>query len=152
MTVLQKERISSLREHGKSYREIAISLSLSINTIKSFCRNNGITVPKDKENSTEPQFCPICGKVLKRVKGKKSKRFCSDKCRMTYWNKHQNELIHKRAKEVVCPTCNKAFSTSINSSRKFCSHSCYITYRFGGANDRWEFHKRKVISYTKSNP
>ena len=45
----EKARIIELREEGLSYTEIAKIMDISKNTIKSFCRRNGITeTKKDK--------------------------------------------------------------------------------------------------------
>ena len=35
--------ITRLRQAGYSYKEIADALKISINTVKSFCRRNGLT-------------------------------------------------------------------------------------------------------------
>lgn len=32
----------------------------------------------------------------------------------------------------TCPACGKEFPVYGNSHRKFCSHACYIAYRFRG--------------------
>lgn len=42
----KKARIRELREEGLSYTEIAKRMDISKNTIKSFCRRNGITETK----------------------------------------------------------------------------------------------------------
>lgn len=42
----EKARIIELREEGLSYTEIAKRMDISKNTIKSFCRRNGITETK----------------------------------------------------------------------------------------------------------
>jgi len=54
MTDLEKQRIAVMRSAGESYKEIAEALSLSVNTVKTFCRRNrltgtrgGVSAPKD---------------------------------------------------------------------------------------------------------
>ena len=42
----KKARIRELREEGLSYTGIAKRMDISKNTIKSFCRRNGITETK----------------------------------------------------------------------------------------------------------
>lgn len=43
MTDQEKQRIAVMRSAGESYREIAEALSLSVNTVKTFCRRNQLT-------------------------------------------------------------------------------------------------------------
>ena len=42
MTVEQKERITALRNSGKSYAEIAKELGLGKSTVSNFCLRNGV--------------------------------------------------------------------------------------------------------------
>lgn len=60
----------------------------------------------------------------------KEKIFCSDNCRMKWWNSHQ-ELVNRKAEYVfVCRNCGKLFTAYGNKERKYCSHSCYIEHRY----------------------
>ena len=43
MTDQQKQRIAVMRSVGKSYKEIAKTLDLSLNTVQTFCRRNMLT-------------------------------------------------------------------------------------------------------------
>ncbi len=43
MTDQEKQRIAVMRSAGESYKEIAEALSLSVNTVKTFCRRNQLT-------------------------------------------------------------------------------------------------------------
>ena len=54
MTDQEKQRIAVMRSAGESYKEIAKTLNLSLNTVQTFCRRNqltgtrgGISAPKD---------------------------------------------------------------------------------------------------------
>ncbi len=42
MTVEQKDRITTLRNNGKSYAEIAKELGLGKSTVSNFCLRNGV--------------------------------------------------------------------------------------------------------------
>ena len=42
MTENQKKLVQIYREKGMSYKEVADTLSVSINTIKTFCKRNGL--------------------------------------------------------------------------------------------------------------
>jgi len=36
--------------------------------------------------------CIKCGVVIVSIKGKKKKRFCSDRCRWDWWNNHIKQM------------------------------------------------------------
>jgi len=65
MTKGQKETLRSLRLDGYGYATIANTLSLSINTVKSYCRRNSLPcVKKIAQNSEKLPllYCQHCGK------------------------------------------------------------------------------------------
>ncbi len=136
MTDNQKLQIEKLREQGYGYTKIGQMLGISENTIKSFCRRNGlggvaiekVAVP----NKEEKHFCLNCGREVKQNQGRKVKKFCSDKCRNKWWNGHLEQVNKKANYEYICPTCKKPFTAYGNANRKYCSHECYIRNRFGG--------------------
>lgn len=39
--------------------------------------------------------CKFCGKEVHQNPGRKEKKFCDDKCRMAYWNSHQDKVERK---------------------------------------------------------
>lgn len=129
MTPEQKEAVVQLRRQGLGYKAISSTLSLSINTIKSYCRRYQIS----KGNTEIPRkdYCPSCGKVLTHCQSKKKKRFCGSLCRNRWWNSHLNEVKRQAFTNHVCQNCSIAFQSYGNSKRLYCSHSCYIAYRFG---------------------
>ena len=133
MNAVQKEQISKARCSGESYSSIADTLGLSVNTVKSFCRRNGIT--KDNVSGAETikenkGICVRCGKKLIFSSNAKPKRFCDDKCRISWWNHHRNLLRHKREHNLTCAHCGASFDYSDIKTRKYCSHPCYIADRF----------------------
>ena len=134
MTDSQKQEIVVLRKEGIGYMKIAHKLGISQNTVKSYCRRNGLTKPEEialVEDATM-HFCLQCGVPVPQNPGRKLKRFCSDKCRMTWWNHHQEKINRKANYEFTCACCGKKFIAYGNSNRKYCSHKCYINDRFGG--------------------
>ncbi|MCD7712356.1 MAG: RNA polymerase subunit sigma-70 [Firmicutes bacterium] len=136
MTDEQKLRIRNLRGNNVGYVRIARMLGISENTVRSYCRRNEMTwnsAPKDEMSNveTEKHFCKCCGKPVRQNPGRKEKKFCSDKCRMSWWNSHPESVRRKSAREIVCPTCGKRFF-SYESGRKYCCHDCYVVDRFGG--------------------
>ncbi len=140
MNDIQKSQIINMRAAGIGYKRIAKELDVSENTIKSFCRrnnlakNNNIT-PVEMPKYTSNVICKNCGKVVLQNDKRKKKQFCSDKCRMNWWNSHREQVKHKSVDIRICPGCHKEFKVYGKSDRKYCSHACYIKDRFGGAND-----------------
>ena len=131
MTSEQKEQIMRLRGKGRGYTEIAKSLGISKNTVKSFCRRN-----KDSQSADErqdfPGCCRECGKLLVQKEHTKRRIFCSATCRKAWWKAHPERLHRKAVYHFRCAGCGKPFSAYGNSKRKFCTHACYIQTRFGG--------------------
>lgn len=141
MNDMQKSQIINMRADGIGYRAIAKELDISENTIKSFCRRNNLTKTESvvvvtiPERASEKVICKNCGKIVPQNDKRKKKQFCSDKCRMAWWNSHREEVHHKKITTVVCPGCNKKFQVYGNTDRKYCSHACYIIDRFGGGSN-----------------
>ena len=134
MTDHQKAKVVEMRKAGCGYSEISKALSVSRDTIKTFCRRNNVecgsqntAVQKDVEG-----VCPECGKPITQTPGRKPKRFCSQECRQKWWNAHPERVGQKAVYEYVCPNCGQSFTAYGNSHRKFCSHECYVAARFKG--------------------
>lgn len=138
MTPDEKSRLTAMRIEGSSYAEIADALGISKNTVKTFCRRNGLTpevegMPVEITPAhTTDRLCPQCGKPVIQPEGRKQKKFCSDTCRNRWWNSHMDMVKRKAIYEYTCPTCGSAFTAYGNSHRKYCCHECYIADRFGG--------------------
>ncbi len=72
MTVEQKDRITALRNNGKSYAEIARELGLGKSTVSNFCLRNGVETGRNnlpetpfrvntvQVGSVEKQSVPAC--------------------------------------------------------------------------------------------
>ena len=114
-------KITSMRQQGKGAAEIAETLDLPLNTVKSYLRRH-------PETDTS-RVCPQCGKPVVQKEGRKEKKFCSDKCRMTWWNSHQSEIKKEAYYTLVCQFCGKEFESYGNQRRKFCSRKCYGNHR-----------------------
>jgi hypothetical protein len=122
----QNEKITVLRKQGYSYSKIADTLGVSINTIKSFCQRNNLGgVASKNSRLTGETFCKGCSKSLKQTSGKKQKIFCSDKCRMTWWNSHPEKVNRKTIRSFICKTCGDSFESYGSRERKYCSRKCY---------------------------
>ena len=130
MTPDEKSRLTAMRIAGSSYTEIADALGLSKNTVKTFCRRNGLAPEVEStpvDDIPAERLCPHCVKPVIQLEGRKEKKFCSDTCRNRWWNSHM-DMVKRKA----IPTCGSAFTAYGNSHRKYCCHVCYIADRFGG--------------------
>ena len=137
MTDEQRLQIRNLRAEGYSYGRVSQMLGLSENTIKTFCRRNGLggVVDAPAPTNAEGHFCLCCGVPVQQMSGRKEKKFCSDRCRNKWWNSHLEKVERKANYEFECPHCGKNFTAYGNKNRKYCSHECYIADRFGGGSD-----------------
>ncbi len=124
----EMDRINTIRlyHRGYGYKKIAKELGLSPNTVKSFL----IRHPTSREAVRETErFCKNCGEPLKQMPHKRKKIFCSDSCRMKWWNSHTEQVERKAYYDFVCRECGKKFESYGNSHRKFCSRACYVAFR-----------------------
>lgn len=131
MTNEQKEQITALRHQGYGYSKIAQTLSISENTVKSYCRRNGLNSDTLGNTAT----CKQCGKPMAVNEKYKPRQFCSDRCRFLYWNSHHSRSRQKTIYHLVCKKCGATFESHGNKNRKYCSHDCYIAARFGKGRD-----------------
>ena len=136
MTKNEKEQVDRLRREGLGYKKIAQIIGVSDNSVKTYCRRKGkdevfqeIVAPMP---GTVHRECLCCGKEVLQTAGRKEKKFCSDRCRMKWWNSHLDLVKRKAMYEFTCPCCGKQFTAYGNANRKYCSHACYIEDRFGG--------------------
>lgn len=134
MTENEKAKVRFFRTtEGLGYGAIADKLGLSENTVKSFCRRNGLAGVASKKVAT---ICRQCHKPLVQESKEESKRkgakFCSEACRRAWWKEHPELITRKSYYTLVCAHCGKTFQSYGNSRRKYCGHPCYIAARFGG--------------------
>ena len=132
MTDLQKSQIIALREQGYGYATIASSLGLTKNQVSAFCRRNQLTGTNAAvhiEDRPDPNCCRNCGKPLTQTPGRKPVKFCSDACRMAWWNAHPERVQRKAYYTLTCRHCGKQFESYGNSHRVFCSRDCYLKFR-----------------------
>ncbi|WP_314626927.1 RNA polymerase subunit sigma-70, partial [uncultured Selenomonas sp.] len=85
MTEQEKSKIRSLRTEGYGYKKIALAVGISVNTVKSFCRNNELT------GNSSSAVCLACGKPLVQMPKRKQRKFCSAQCREKWWNKNRDK-------------------------------------------------------------
>lgn len=121
MTDEQKLKIIEMRGKGVTFAKIADSLDVSLNTVKSFYRRK-----------QDLNVCKNCGTPITQPPRARKKMFCSDKCRMKWWNSHPQNISRKAIYDFTCENCGRVFQAYGNDHRKYCSRSCYTKSRFGG--------------------
>ncbi|MDR1806135.1 MAG: hypothetical protein LBQ80_05155 [Clostridium sp.] len=150
MTELGKAWIVSLRKHGDSYGIIAQKTELNINSIKSYCKRNGLgegvkVVPSPPPKQIPRTTCKFCGEPLVQNPKQKSKQYCSAKCRQLFW-KAQARVRHPLPHNIVaCQQCGTEFDNLAQKTRKYCSMDCYMTARFGKPPKRKSIPKKIAV-------
>lgn len=133
MTTDERKMLTTYRQQGFGYKKIAQLTGLSVNTVKTYCKRNALGgVVASRDCRSMDKICKCCGAPLFQTPGRKPKVFCSDACRTKWWNTHPELVNHRDGRQVVCGHCGQVFSVSKNSTRKYCSHNCYIAERFHG--------------------
>jgi len=142
MTPEQKEKIYKSRLQGLGYKAIAREMQMTVDVIKGYCKRHHLNGPAEvvqlnseviKENSG---LCLHCKNPIRQKKHGRTKKFCSDACRYTWWNENSGHRQKDRATyNYTCDNCGRKFSAYGNKVRKYCSHNCYIKSRFWGEED-----------------
>ena len=107
--------INYYRRIGRTQREISAILGVPESTIKTYCWRHPDT----------DDICLMCGTKMSHTTGKKKKRFCTDKCRLSWWKNHP-EMMSLKKGETTCAYCGKTFESYGSSKRRFCSRKCYV--------------------------
>ena len=113
--------INNMRLEGHSPSMIAAKLGLSPSTVRSHIHRHR-HIPGTKS-------CKHCGQPLVQPKGRREKKFCSDRCRMAWWNSHKEEVNKQAFYKLTCQQCGKEFDSYGNANRKYCCRTCYIASR-----------------------
>lgn len=81
------------------------------------------------KGSTVYALCRNCLAPLEQTPHKRKRMFCSDACRMAWWNAHPESVQRKAYYTLTCRHCGKQFESYGNSHRVFCSRDCYLKFR-----------------------
>ena len=135
MTNAQKQLVTDLRAVGQGYKQIAATLGVSANTIKSYCQRSNLTghdAPKETEIKEKTnEACKQCGTPLQQQSGLKHRTFCSVECRVRWWSKNRNQSDGNASVLKRCEQCGSVFRSHASAKRKFCCHACFIMARYG---------------------
>ena len=124
----EMDAIHEMRLQGKNVSEIGLALGISANTVRSHIRRH----PEIYGGMN----CEYCGKAITQSAGRKRKRFCSDRCRMAWWNSHREQVQKKAYYRLICVHCGKEFENYGNQNRKFCCRGCYLRSRQGDSTKK----------------
>ena len=134
MTNAQKKLINDLRAAGQGYKQIAATLGISVNTVKSFCRRDNLTThdaSKETEIKENKDKCKYCKKDLRQYPSLMPRIFCSVECRTRWWSKNRNRSNGKSYVLKRCSQCDSMFRSQASAQRKYCCHACFIKARYG---------------------
>ena len=141
MIINKKNKIKELRMKGIGYRNISSETGIPRDTVRSFCRRNGLDgyasaihaekPETDQKNGKEGQ-CRYCGKKLEQSPTGRKKKFCNEDCRRKWWKLHPEKINRKQDAfyKGTCAYCRREFFSYGNKGRRYCSHACYIHDRF----------------------
>lgn len=132
MTTEEINIIKVLRSQGLGYKKIAGLTGLPVNGVKTYCRRHPVEAAASEEAQA---FCRGCGKPIKRIPQAKPRQFCSDACRLRFWNSHREQVRHKTIYTFCCPYCGREFKSFGNPNRKYCSRECVAKARRKGGDD-----------------
>lgn len=143
MTGLQATQIFNLREQGMGYRSIASAVGLSRDSVRNYCKTHGMggygtaaakNVAMMKDGG---EICHHCGGPLTQPMTGRPRKFCCDRCRRAWHKAHPEMAKHsgESTHVLTCRRCKKTFISYRSKNRKYCSHGCYIKYRFREGED-----------------
>lgn len=124
MTETEKLKISKLRRDGLGYKKIAAVLDLPVNSVKTYLRRH----PANEDATAIPDICERCGKPIVQAPHRKRKRFCSDSCRISWWNAHPDKGGKRTLHAFTCAYCGRSFQSGAKG-RRYCSRTCYAADR-----------------------
>ena len=102
MTDEQRQQVTNLRSTSYGYKKISQLLNLSESTVKSFCKRHNI-VRVETESNLNITLCKCCGVAIRQKPKRKTKIFCSDQCRIKWWNGHLDLDNKKLTMNIYAP-------------------------------------------------
>lgn len=119
MTRDDTAKITELQNRGIGYKRISSLMGLPVNAVKSYCRRHPVS---------KYGICLQCGAQIRQTPHKRTKKFCSDACRMAWWKAHP-EQVKRKVYHLTCAWCGKPFDSAGSGKRQYCSRACYANAR-----------------------
>ncbi|MDY3014373.1 MAG: RNA polymerase subunit sigma-70 [Evtepia sp.] len=114
MTNEERTQIIELQRKGYGYKQIATITGLPQNTVKPFCSRHPAV---DDALAEAKELCRNCKKPLEQTLHKRKKVFCSDACRMAWWNTHP-EKVERKAYYTIAEMLHGGFSHQEEKSER----------------------------------
>jgi len=132
LTPEQINLIQELHRSGAGYKAIASKLGISREHVRYHCQKIAPKPRADLKDTPVAGHCKLCKRVLKQTSIAHRAKFCSELCRRKWWKDHPEAKIQSdtASYRITCANCGLEFSSYGNNHRRFCSHSCYIEYRY----------------------
>lgn len=118
---MNNKAIDELRCQGLTQKQIAETLGISKGSVRGYCYRNPLDIKKN--------HCLECGRLVLSMPHRKEKKFCSDNCRMKWWNSHKDLVKKKAVYKFTCSYCGEQFESYGNKNRKYCSRDCFAKAR-----------------------
>jgi protein-arginine kinase activator protein McsA len=112
-------KINKLQRDGVGYKRISTLTGIPINTVKSYCH---------RHPAGDAGICQQCRAPIKQPPHKRTKKFCSDACRMAWWKDHP-EQVQRKVFHLTCMRCGMSFDSYGSGKRQYCSRACYADAR-----------------------
>ena len=119
MTKENIEIIGFYQRKGFGYKKISQLTGLSADAIKYYCRKNPA--------SDLASICLGCGAEIQQTPHHRKRVFCSDYCRMKWWNRHP-DLVNRKLHKYTCQQCGNEYLTH-RATQKYCSRKCLYDAR-----------------------
>ena len=87
----QKEKIIRFRSMGRGYADIGKELGIPKDTVKSFCRRNGLTSANILATDGKDR-CRECSVEIKQRPKMKQQVFCCKVCREKWWAEYPERI------------------------------------------------------------
>ena len=138
MTEIQRSKIFEMRADDISYKQIADTIGLSVDSVKGYCKRNHLTGDikivklNSKLSEKRTDVCLMCKNPISQKSLGTVRKFCSDECRRTWWKQNPEKCIKNENAiyKFICKYCGRESESYGNSKRNFCSHDCYVKFRF----------------------
>ena len=119
MTKDQESAIWDMVGEGYGYRRIAKLIGLPESTVRSHIKRRKLAL-----ETSVGVYCLNCMKPIFSQPHHRQRKFCSDECRMDWWNAHREKVNHKSGQYLTCPVCKNEFHVYGTKQRVYCSREC----------------------------